>query len=76
MPPDTLTIDRNDELELFAFLARQTKLRDWLNYKLAIELRVLVQNPDVEQLRKAQGKAQLLQHIMELMDKAPAAVRQ
>jgi hypothetical protein len=76
MPPDTLTIDRNDELELFAFLSRQPKLRDWLNYKLAIELRVLVHNPDVEQLRKAQGKAQLLQNILELMDKAPAAVRQ
>lgn len=71
-----LTIDRKDELELFAFLARQPKLREWLNAKLETELRVLVQNTDVEQLRKAQGKAQLLQHMVELLDKAPAAVKQ
>jgi hypothetical protein len=71
-----LTIDRKDELELFAFLARQSKLRDWLNNKLDTELKVLVQNSDVEQIRRAQGKAQLLQHILELLDKAPTAVRQ
>ncbi|OYW94374.1 MAG: hypothetical protein B7Z13_04795 [Caulobacterales bacterium 32-67-6] len=71
-----ITIDRKDELELFSFLARQPKLREWVNAKLDIELRVLVQNGDVEQLRRAQGKAQLLQHILELLDKAPAATRQ
>ena len=71
-----LTIDRKEELELFAFLARQPKLREWVNAKLDTELRVLVQNSDVEQLRRAQGKAQLLQHILDLLDKAPAAVRQ
>lgn len=71
-----ITIDRNEELELFDFLARQPKLREWINAKLDMELRVLVQNSDVEQLRKAQGKAQLLQQMIELMDKAPAAVRQ
>lgn len=71
-----LTIDRKDELELFAFLARQPKLREWVNVKLETELRVLVQNSDVEQLRRAQGKAQLLQHIIDLLDKAPAAVEQ
>lgn len=71
-----LTIDKTEELELFAFLARQPKLREWINAKLDIELRVLVQNGDVEQLRRAQGKAQLLQHILELLDKAPAAVKQ
>jgi hypothetical protein len=69
-----LTIDRTEELELFAFLARQQKLREWLTVKLDTELRVLVSNNDVEQIRKAQGKAQLLQHILELLDKAPAAV--
>lgn len=71
-----LTIDRKEELELFAFLARQPKLREWVNAKLDTELRVLVQNSDVEQLRRAQGKAQLLQHILDLLDKAPAAVKQ
>jgi len=69
-----LTIDRSDELELFAFLARQPKMKDWLTFKLEIELRVLVQNGDVEQLRRAQGKAQLLQHMLELLDKAPAEI--
>ena len=71
-----LTIDKIEELELFAFLARQPKLREWINAKLDMELRVLVQNSDVEQLRKAQGKAQLLQQMLDLLDKAPAAVKQ
>jgi hypothetical protein len=70
-----LTIDRNEETELFALLARQSKLREWLTVKLDMDLRVLVANNDVEQLRRAQGKAQLLQHMLELLDKAPAALQ-
>ena len=70
-----LTIDRKDEIELFALLARNTKLREWLTAKLDIELRVLVSNNEVDQMRKAQGKAQLLQVMIELLDKAPAALQ-
>lgn len=71
-----LTIDKTEELELFAFLSRQSKLRDWLTAKLDMELRVLVSNNDVDQIRRAQGKAQLLQQVIELLDKSPAALQQ
>lgn len=70
-----LTIDKNDEIDLFAFLSTQPRLKDWLQNKLDMELRVLVSNNDADQLRRAQGKAQLLQHMIELLEKAPAAKR-
>jgi hypothetical protein len=70
-----LTISKTEELELFAHLSRTPELRKWLEYKLEIELRVLVANNDVDQLRKAQGKAQLLQQIIELLDVSPAALQ-
>ena len=68
-----LKIDRPEELELFTVLARTTRLRDWLEGKLEHELKVLVVNTDNDALRKAQGRAQLLQQMIELLDKAPAA---
>lgn len=61
---------KTEEVELFEFLARQHKLRDWLNSKLAAEMVVLVQMADMEQLRRAQGRAQALQNILALMDAA------
>lgn len=70
-----LTIDKTEELELFAHLSRLPELRRWLEAKLDMELRVLVSNNDVDQIRRAQGKAQLLQNIVELLDKAPTALK-
>lgn len=70
-----LTIDKTEEIELFAHLSRLPKLREWVEAKLEVELRVLVGNNDIDQIRRAQGKAQLLQQIVELLDKAPAALK-
>lgn len=69
------TIAKTDELQLFAFLANKPQMREWLKARHDKELEVLVNNPDIEVLRKAQGKAQLLQEMMNLMDKAPAALK-
>lgn len=63
-------MDRKDELELFSQLARNDRLVQWLKAKLDGEIKVLVSNPDVEQIRKAQGKAQLLQYMLDLLDKS------
>ncbi len=63
-----------EELELFDYLSRQHKLRDWLNDKLAGNVKILVQSPDIDQLRKAQGQAALLEQMLRLMDEAPAAL--
>jgi hypothetical protein len=66
---------KQDELELFDYLSRQHKLRDWLNRNLAADMKVLVQSNDIDQLRKAQGRAGLLEKMLALMDAAPAALK-
>lgn len=63
-----------EELELFDYLSR-TKLRDWISAQLATEFQVLTQSIDVDQLRKAQGRAGLLTNMANLLDKAPTAVK-
>ena len=65
---------REDELALFDYLSR-SKLREWLEHKLKSEVEVLIQVPDVEQLRKAQGRAGLLQQMVKLLETAPGAVK-
>jgi hypothetical protein len=62
-------MDREAEFALFTRLAREPKLREWLTGKLEAELAVLVVAEDV---RKAQGRAQLLKQIIDLLDAAKA----
>ncbi len=63
-------MDREVELALYGRLLREPKLKEWLQAKLDAEVSVLLVNPDVEALRKAQGRAQLLQHMLDLLDAA------
>lgn len=56
------------ELDLFEQLSRQPKLKQWLETKLTTEYTVLCQMNDVEQLRRAQGRAQLLKSMIDLLD--------
>lgn len=72
---DLLTMDKSVEAELFVFLSGQPRYREWLTAQLQKELEVLVLNNDVEQIRRAQGKAQLLQKMIELLDKSKPAQR-
>jgi hypothetical protein len=65
---------KQEELELFEYLGRQHKLREWLNNKKDSEVSILIQSTDIEQLRKAQGRAGLLTQMLELMNQAPAAL--
>jgi hypothetical protein len=65
---------RDQEIELFDLLSR-TKLRDWIADKREVELQVLVQATDIELLRKAQGRAALLDSMTKLLDAAPGAVK-
>lgn len=64
-----------DELELFDYLSRQHKLKEWLNFKLSGDLKVLMQSNDIDQLRKAQGRAALLESMLKLMDDASTALK-
>jgi hypothetical protein len=64
-----------DELELFDYLSRQHKLREWLKFKLDGDMKILVQSIDIDQLRKAQGRAAFIESMLKLMDDAPAALK-
>ena len=68
-------MDLKNELALFDQLSGTPRLRAWLAHKLEIEYSVLSMNSDIDQLRRAQGRAQLLKSMVELLDKAPAAAR-
>lgn len=58
-------MDRDAELALFARLAREPKLKEWLQAKLEAEIKVLMAADDV---RKAQGRAQLLQQLIDSLE--------
>ena len=66
---------KQDELELFEYLSRQPKLKEWLQDKLVTEVSVLTQAIEVDQLRKAQGRAGILNQMLTLLDQAPAAIK-
>lgn len=62
------------ELELFDYLARHPKFREWVSDKLVEDTGVLVQSIDIDQLRRAQGRAAVWQTMLTLLTQAPAAV--
>lgn len=66
---------KQEELELFEYLGRQPKFRQWLNEKLDSSYEILVLSPEIDQLRKAQGRCSILIDMLGLMDKAPAALK-
>lgn len=63
-----------EELELFDLLSR-TKLRDWVKMQKENQVKVLVCALEVDELRKAQGRASMLDSITKLLDAAPGAVK-
>lgn len=68
-------MDSKQEIELFSQLSSHIRLKDWLNDRLESEYSALVQAVDVDQLRRAQGRAQLLKSMLTLLDVAPGAAR-
>lgn len=63
-------MDRQTEQALFARLVREPKLEEWLRGKLQAELNVLMVNNDLEMLRKAQGRAQFINQVLDQLDAA------
>lgn len=60
-------MDKKTEAELFAFLSKQTKLREWLNHKGRADMEVLMLNNDIDQIRRAQGRLQMNKMMVDLM---------
>lgn len=68
-------MDKRHELELFDALSRIPRLKEWLTREYESSVSVLVQVLDNDQLRRAQGRAQAHRDMLELLDKAPTALR-
>ena len=68
-----LTFDRTAELALFKRLASEPKLLEWLQGKLEAEKETLVKASDIDVVRKAQGRAQLLDSMVALLNAGKSA---
>lgn len=64
-----------EEVELFDHLARNQRLRAWLDDKVTEDTKVLIQVMDIDQLRRAQGRVAAWQTMLTLMDKSPTAMK-
>lgn len=60
-----LTLTQMREEELFETLSRNRDFRVWLEQELAKQNKVLATAAEIDHLRKAQGKAQLLMNLIE-----------
>ncbi len=68
-------MERTKEVELFDHLCRMPRLKEWLVEQLAAQYKILVVNPDVEMLRRAQGHAQCLQAMLDKLATAESAAK-
>lgn len=68
-------MERTKEAELFEHLCRTPRLREWLQEQFDEQTAILVVNPDVEQLRRAQGRAQFVKALLDKLTAAEAAIR-
>lgn len=68
-------MDRAKETELFDHLCRTPRLKEWLQEQFDEQTAILVVNPDVEQLRKAQGRAQFAKNMIDKLTAAEAAAK-
>jgi hypothetical protein len=62
-----------EETQLFARLATEPKLREWLQEKLQGEFEIFINALDKEYLTKAQGRAGLLQMLIKKLDEGRKA---
>jgi len=68
-------MDRAKEVELFDHLCRMPRVREWFQEQYDEQTAILVVNPDVEQLRKAQGRAQFAKTVLDKLASAEAAAK-
>ena len=55
----------SDELNMFESVAKNhPKLRTWIEKELSAQIEILVQNHDVDKLKRAQGHASCLKTII------------
>ena len=67
-------MDKKAENELFEHLVRIPKVVDWFQGQLDEQIKVLLVNPNTEQLHKAQGAAAAYKTVLDRLAAARAAL--
>jgi hypothetical protein len=68
-------VTRDQETQLFDHLFRHRPLREWLDQQLAEQVKVLLVNPDMDTIRKAQGAAAFIKSMQDRLAAAESAVK-
>jgi hypothetical protein len=66
-------VDKPTELRLFASLSN-SRFREWVSAALDKAHHELVNQREIQAISRAQGRAQLLLEMLELVDKAPGVI--
>lgn len=68
-------VTREQEAKLFDYLCRHAPLREWLDQQLAEQIKVLLVNPDIDTIRKAQGAAAFVKSMQDRLSAAESAAK-
>lgn len=66
---------RDQESQLFDHLFRHRPLREWLEQQMAEQVKVLLVNPDIDTIRRAQGAAGFIKSIQDRLAAAESAAK-
>lgn len=66
---------RQTNLLFESLVVHQPQFREYLQGQLDDQIKVLMSINDTEQMRRAQGKAQSLQHLIGMLDSAKERLR-
>lgn len=68
-------MDKPKEAELFDSLLRLPRFREWVDEQLERQIDVLVVNPDMDAIHKAQGAAAFIKSIKSRLAAAESAIK-
>lgn len=68
-------MNREHEIELFQHLVRTQRLTDWVQEQLDEQVKILLVNPNIEQLHRAQGSASVYKGLLEKLAAAKVALQ-
>lgn len=66
---------RDQETELFDLLMRHPRFGEWVQSQLDDQIKVLLVNPNLDQLHKAQGASTVYRSMLDKLAAAKAALR-
>lgn len=61
-------MERAKESEMFDMLARYPRVKEWLHDQMTTTVDILLVNPDIDTIRKAQGQAAFIQKMLDKLE--------